>query len=639
MRYYEIGVGVERHWKSAVFTYSSESPLAVYEFVRVPFGKLKKPGIVLREVKKPTFVAKPVMSSFGVAAEKETLDFMRWFKEFYGIQNSQLYGQLLPSFIGNHSDQAQHTDDRGHEKPDNTLSPAQQKAFGAIVKSDTPTILRGITGAGKTRIYIELIKKTIDGGKNVLFLYPEISLTTQLTEEIRKHVPALVFHSNMTNKERSELWHKVAAAEEPTVVAGPRSALFLPHKNLGIVIVDEAHEQSYKQDNDVRYSGLLVAGGLAKAHSAKLLLGSATPPVNETELVLKNGGTIVELTEKAITSDYSRNVHISDLKDADQFKKHPLLSDKLIESMGKNIKANKQTLLFINRRGTAKLLLCEACEWQSECEHCDLPMTYHHDTHQMICHTCGNKAQPMTMCPDCGEKTAIRSLGSKALVEEVKKLFPAATIARFDSDNAKSDSFAERYSEVHSGGVDILIGTQQLAKGLDLPKLKTVAVLQADLSLHFPDYSSNERTFQLLSQVIGRVGRGHGDAEVYVQTYQPNNPVIQQAIDEDWTTFRKNELKERSVHRFPPDYFIAKLLFREKTYEKAQAAAEETAKKIQKSSIEVAVDGPLPSFYGKRGGYYYVQIHLKSKKRSALLSACKLAPAATIQDLDAATLL
>jgi len=243
------------------------------------------------------------------------------------------------------------------------------------------------------------------------------------------------------------------------------------------------------------------------------------------------------------------------------------------------------------------------------------------------------------MCPECGEKTTIHSLGSKALVEEVSKLFPAAKIARFDSDNTKSDSFAERYNEVHSGLVDIVIGTQQLAKGLDLPKLKTVAVLQADLSLHFPDYSSNERTFQLLSQVIGRVGRGHGDAEVYVQTYQPNNPVIQQAIGEDWTKFRENELKERSVHKFPPDYFVAKLLFREKTYDKAQTAADKTASRIRKSTVDVLVDGPLPSFYGKRGGYYYVQIHLKSKKRSALLTACKLAPTTAIKDLDAATLL
>jgi primosomal protein N' (replication factor Y) len=639
MRYYEIGVGVERHWKSAVFTYSSETTLAVHEIVRVPFGKVKKPGIVLREVKKPTFVAKPVMSSFGVAAEKETLDFMRWFKDFYGVQNSELYGQLLPNFIGNHSAKDTSSKEHSDKRPDNTLSTAQQKAFDAIVKSDTPTVLRGITGAGKTRIYIELIKKTVDEGKSVLFLYPEISLTTQLTEEIKKHVPALVFHSNMTNKQRSELWHQVAAAKGPTVVAGPRSALFLPHKNLGIVIVDEAHEQSYKQDNDVRYSGLLVAGGLAKVHGAKLVLGSATPPINETELVLKNGGSIVELTEKAIASDYSRKVHISELKDTDQFKKHPLMSDKLIESMGKNIKSSKQTLLFINRRGTAKLLLCEACEWQFECEACDLPMTYHHDIHRMVCHTCGNKQQPVNMCPECGEKTTIHSLGSKALVEEVSKLFPAAKIARFDSDNTKSDSFAERYNEVHSGLVDIVIGTQQLAKGLDLPKLKTVAVLQADLSLHFPDYSSNERTFQLLSQVIGRVGRGHGDAEVYVQTYQPNNPVIQQAIGEDWTKFRENELKERSVHKFPPDYFVAKLLFREKTYDKAQTAADKTASRIRKSTVDVLVDGPLPSFYGKRGGYYYVQIHLKSKKRSALLTACKLAPTTAIKDLDAATLL
>ena len=174
MRYYEIGVGVERHWKSAVFTYSSDAQLATHEFVRVPFGKSKKPGIVLREVKKPTFAAKPVLHSFGVSATEEALDFMRWFKEFYGIQNSEVYGQLLPNFIGNHASKAVETHKSIQNKPDNTLSTAQMKAFKATVQSDAPTVLRGITGAGKTRIYIELIKKTVDEGKSVLFLYPEI---------------------------------------------------------------------------------------------------------------------------------------------------------------------------------------------------------------------------------------------------------------------------------------------------------------------------------------------------------------------------------------------------------------------------------------------------------------------------------
>jgi primosomal protein N' (replication factor Y) len=639
MQYFEIGVGVERHWKSAVFTYSSTAELSPGDIIQVPFGPKSKTGIVLRKASKPSFATKSVGEQLSVVLSSETQDFMEWFKQFYALEDGELYAQFLPAYLSKPSSKLKPDSVDTLYEPAPELSKAQQKAYEEIKATDKPTVLQGITGAGKTRIYSNLLLESIYNGKNALLLYPEISLTSQLVQELEKYAPVAVFHSQLTTKQRSNLWLQVAASVQPMIIAGPRSALFLPHKHIGVIIVDEAHEGAYKQESDVRYNGLLVAGGLAKAHGTKLVLGSATPPISETELIVKTGGSVVELHEKAIISDHTKGVHIINMKDPDAFKKHPLLADKLLGSITKNIQEKKQTLLFLNRRGTAKLLLCENCDWQSDCDDCDLPMTYHHDLHKMVCHTCNKKSSSLSICPECSHKTSLRSFGSKALVEEVQKLFPQAVIARFDSDTTKQESFNNRYNEVKDGKIDIIIGTQQLAKGLDLPKLKTVGVLQADLSLHFPDYSSNERTFQLISQVLGRVGRGHGDAEIFLQTYQPSNPIIQLAISEDWPAFRALELEQRYLHHFPPALFTAKLIFRHKEYEKAFSEATKVKSSIKTSGSEASIDGPLASFYGKRGGFYYIQLHIRAKKRSDILKICRGLPKSIIKDLDPITLL
>jgi primosomal protein N' (replication factor Y) len=636
MYYFEVGVGVERHWKSAVFTYASDEKLSIGEIVRVPFGTTKRTGLVLTAVPKPAFTTKKIYDRLSVSLSENTQSFIHWFSSFYGITDGEAYAQFLPRYI---TKQKLVHRESSIKSMNNSLNSPQKKALQALRETARPVVLQGITGSGKTRVYTRVITDTLKGGRNALVLYPEISLTSQLVRQLEQITTVFVFHSHLTSKERSTLWLQVANAEQPIIIAGPRSALFLPHTNLGLIVVDEAHEVSYKQESDIRYNGLLVAGGLARSHQARLILGSATPPINETELLLRNGGSVIAMNEKAISSDYVTEMHIIDMKNRLLFKKHPLLSDQLLSSIHYALESNKQSLIFLNRRGTAKLLFCESCSWQFECLSCDLPMTYHHDLHKMICHTCGRKSSVIAACPDCNEETSMRSFGSKALVEEVKKLFPTATIARFDSDNSKDESFNQNYDDVISGKIDILIGTQQLTKGIDLPHLHTVGVLQADLSLHFPDYTSNERTFQLLSQIAGRVGRGHGSGRVFIQTYQPNNPVIQLALKEDWDGFKSTELVERKKHNFPPYIFRSKLIIREKTLQKSTAKAEKVLKSISALQLPIEIDGPLPSFQSKKGGYFYMQIHLSSTKRAHILKACTHVPDWVIKDLDPSTLL
>ncbi len=636
MNYYDVIVGAEKHWDSSAFTYSYDGSLQIGQLVNVPFGKKNKTGIVVALVKKPRFKTRE-LTPHSLIASDETRAFMQWYRQFYAAQPGQVHAQFLPHYLTKKLPKVPKPPTR-EISTSPRLTRAQKDAVNALKNTQKPSVLHGITGSGKTRIYISLLLDTLQNGRSALLLYPEISLTTQLLSEVRKYADVVAFHSQMTNAERSKLWFRIASSRIPIVVMGPRSALFLPYKNLGLIIIDEAHESSYKQENDVRYNGIMAAGGLAKAHEAKLIIGSATPPLAETELILKSGGELVCIHQKAIASDYSTTVAVIDKKNRRAFTHHPLLSDVLISAISEDVSDKKQVLLFINRRGTAKLTLCESCGWQAECPHCELPMTFHHDTHKLVCHTCGAQSPVPALCLQCESPTKLKALGSKAVVEEVARLFPDARIARFDTDTEKGASFAERYDEIHSGGVDILIGTQQIVKGLDLPLLRTVGVIDADLSLHFPDYTSDERTFQLLSQVAGRVGRGHGEGRIFVQTLHPESAVIMHAQTEDWHAFRDKELENRRLHNFSPYIYSVKAIFRSKKYNDAFQKAQAEKERISLSP-DVHVDGPLPSFIAKRGGHFYVQLHAHATSRLALLKALRGVSSDVILDLDPATLL
>lgn len=635
MYYYDVAIGAEKHWDSSVFTYSSEDELSIGQLVNAPFGAKNKTGYVVSKTTKPKFKTR-ALSAHPISISPQTIRFISWFKTFYAAKPGQALLQFLPHYLTRkipsvNSFNTLHTDAKI------TLNTEQKRAKNEIIVHPKPTILHGVTGSGKTRLYTSLILDTLRSGKSALLLYPEISLTPQLLEELERYAPVVAFHSSMTNSERSKAWFRVATVDEPIIIIGPRSSLFLPHHNLGLIIIDEAHESTYKQENDIYYNSLMVAGGLAQAHGSKLLLGSATPPLSETELILRNGGNLVCMHKKAIASYFKTAVTLVDKKDRRQFTKSPLLSDSLLDAISMSLEAGKQSLLFINRRGTAKLTLCEHCGWQAECPDCGLPLTYHHDLHAMLCHTCGKKQRVEALCPVCSQQTCLKALGSKALVEEVSTHFPGVRIGRFDTDSTKEESFTAQYKNIKQGAVDILIGTQQIVKGLDLPLLQTVGVIDADLSLHFPDYSSDERTFQLISQVTGRVGRGHGHGHVVIQTVYPASPIIDMAIKEDWHAFRELELQNRKQHQFPPYIYSVKVIFRDKSYNKAFKRA--TVQKERLLSQNVDVEGPLPSFIGKRGQHFYVQLHAKHRSRTKLLEALRTVDDEVIIDLDPLTFL
>ena len=310
-----------------------------------------------------------------------------------------------------------------------------------------------------------------------------------------------------------------------------------------------------------------------------------------------------------------------DLKNRDNFSRSSYISDALIRSIKDSMSRGEQSLLYLNRRGTARVILCNNCGWQAVCPHCDLPLTYHHDVHSLQCHTCGFHQGTPTACPDCqNTEIVFKVVGTKAIEEEVKKLFPGARVMRFDTDNKTADRFEKHYDAIRSGEVDILVGTQLLAKGLDLPKLTTLGVVIADTSLTFPDYSSEERTYQLLNQVIGRVGRGHSERErIIVQSYDPERAVIRAALSSDWDTFYQTEIDERRLFNFPPFVYVLKLACRMASSRAAELKTEQFMYAIQNLGLPLLVEGPSPSFHARIDGKYEWQLIVKSKQREALL--------------------
>ncbi|MCA9346267.1 primosomal protein N' [Candidatus Saccharibacteria bacterium] len=643
MFYYEIGVGADRHWGNSVFTYSSKNRLAKGSVVRIEFGKQKKNGLVLKQITKPDFNTKDVVFELNSKINEPTLRFIDWFAGFYCADYAQVYSQFIPAYLTKFNIKMSNDNDEiikpRAKEPE--LNKDQLAAIKQLYSTKKSSVLHGITGSGKTRAYIKMILDNFAKGKNCLFLYPEISLTPQIITEISRYVPVFNVHSNLPDSERSKIWHKIANHTGPYVVAGPRSALFLPHDNLGLIIVDEFHESSYKQETGVRYNSILVSAGLSRIHNSKLILGSATPSITETEYVVSGGGNIVCMHNKAIINDQlKKEIAIIDIKNRKNFKKHSILSDTLISKIDLALSKKQQVLLFLNRRGTAKSVTCnsEDCDWKATCNACELPLTYHHDIHKLLCHTCGRSSLMPTVCPKCGKTTLLKTLGGKAIYEDLIKLFPGAKIGRYDSDNDINSSFSKDYDDIVNGKINILIGTQQIIKGLDLPKLSTIGLLNADLSLNFPDFSSDERTFQLLTQAIGRVGRGHSEATIVIQSSQPDSALIRNALDDDWHVFRDNELSSRLKHGFPPKNYYAKLIFRAKSENASFKKATDYLEKL-KTPNNVSLLGPIKSYYQKRGNFYYCQIVIYSKSRNDIVQLVKNMHTEAIIDLDPTSLL
>lgn len=645
MYYFEVAPNQIVRAESDRFTYSYETNLSVGQIVSVPVGKKTMVGVVMRQVAKPSFATKPITEIITDRPLPPALvGVSQWLADYYSSHLSSAIQLILPRGIQkNRRPQPEKSRFVTRKRTNIVFTSEQQLALKTIAEmSPGASILHGVTASGKTAVYIEAAKRTLAAGKSAIILVPEISLTSQLVDEFSHHFEDVVLaHSNQTEAKRHLVWQNVMDSDRPRVIVGPRSALFLPVASVGLIVIDEFHEPSYKQEKTPRYSALRAASVLAKSHGAKLVMGSATPSVSDYFLAQQSDRPIMTMKRPARAATKSR-VSLIDMTKRQHFKRHRFLSDNLLQKLDETFAAGNQALIFHNRRGSASTTLCENCGWQAGCPRCFVPLTLHADAHQLRCHICGFTDKVPTSCPQCHHAGIIhKGIGTKMIESELRKIYPNKTIARFDGDSEPDGSVEKKYKSLYDGDIDLIIGTQVIAKGLDLPKLRTVGVVQADSGLSLPDFSSSERTFQLLAQVIGRVGRSHHETDVIVQSYQPSHQAVVDGLGQDYQHFFDVALAERKHANFPPFCFLLKLTCIYKT----ESAAIKNAKKVAEqlrgvSAPDVQILGPTPAFYERQRDTYRWQLVLKSPQRVHLVDALRHVPTTHWQfELDPPSLL
>ncbi len=623
MRYYRVAVAARQKLPESSLTYSSDKICKTGQVVSVKLRTKTVLGLVLEETSKPEYATKPIENISDIKLPKNTVTYYRELQKLYPHKSGSLLQNFIPSFVS----KVQQEDPVVTKKPIKieSLPSLTADQTTALHKIDTSskTVLQGVTGSGKTRVFMELAVEQLRNGKNVLIVVPEISLTPQLQKvfnEVFGSERVHSIHSSKTTVQRRKVWSRIYNKPKGIITLGTRSSLFLPHSNLGLIVVDEFHDQSIHQTTGSKYNGIVAASLLRGIHSAKILFSSATPPITETHQLTSTGASLVSMQTKAISSDHPINFSFVDISKPESYVKGSrTISKKLHQEITASLADKKQTLLFLNKKGSFGSVECDSCGWSHKCHNCSTNLTYHHDSYMMTCHMCGASSTVCTSCPDCNSSLKTKTPGIKHVEQELISLFPSAKIMRFDTDNKKEDSFHENYEKLISGEVDIFVGTQMITKGLDLPKLRTVGVLKADHLMHIPDYSTTERAFQLLTQVVGRVGRGHTDAEIVLQSWKPSNQIFNLVKSADWQTLYKTELQLRERYSFPPFTFAAKIWSLESNKDKALEKISALMKTIQDLNY-IKVIGPVPSYYEKIQSKYSYQLILFSKSRSSLLN-------------------
>lgn len=639
MFYYYVWVRSNRYHGNEPLTYMSDDRLQQGSIVQVELQKSLVTGVVTGLTSKPRFNTKPIKMAYDLPPiPNHLLKVSQWLQHYYPAPIGILTQQLLPVALPDHIEYEEHNDHvtpRLAQLPPLTI--AQKQALEALAMPGN-YLLHGTTGSGKTRIYIEKAAEAIEHNKSVIILTPEISLTSQLGQNFQsifgKRV--VVVHSQQAPSVRRKAWLSCLCDKTPVIIIGPRSALFSPVQNIGLIVLDEAHESAYKQEQAPQYQTSRVAAYLSNLTHATLILGTATPSITDYFIAEQKHRPIVTLNTLAKSNHQpSNDIVIVDRKNNDLFVRSPYLSTPLIEAIESALSSNLQSLLYLNRRGTARLILCENCAWQALCPHCDLALTYHSDRHELRCHSCNYHTNPMSNCPVCNHSSIIfKTAGTKAIVEEVIRLFPQAKVARFDTDNLKSERFEQQYDDIKLGKINILVGTQLLAKGLDLPLLSTLGILLADTSLYMPDFTAQERTYQLISQVLGRIGRGHTAGKAIIQTYHPDHPILEDAITGNYQNFYKKELESRKQYFFPPYCYLLKISVRRSSSQAAESAAQKFKAEIELSGYKVRVEGPAPCFHERFQKKYQWQLVIKAVDRSELLRIIAQLPANWAYDID-----
>ncbi|UXP31284.1 primosomal protein N' [Reichenbachiella agarivorans] len=510
------------------------------------------------------------------------------------------------------------------------LSDSQQAALMEVIEgfqANKPVLLHGITGSGKTEIYIELIKQALESGGQVLYLLPEIALTTQIVARLHKVFGSSlgVYHSKYSDNERVEIWNQVSEGKV-NLVAGVRSSLFLPFNDLSLIIIDEEHESSFKQYEPApRYHARDSAIWLSQIHQANVLMGTATPSLDSYQNALEGKYHLVELHERFGSGSLPKFTLANILNARKAKRMHGDFTPELLEAIGSALEKKEQVILFQNRRGYSPYLICHDCNHVPRCQSCDVSLTFHMHSNHLICHYCGYKESVPAVCEACGS-TAIRTVGvgTEKIEEDLKILFPEAHVQRMDQDTTRSKyGYQNIIDRFQNGETDILVGTQMLSKGLDFDKVSLVGVFDYDRIVHFPDFRSHERAFQLITQVSGRAGRKNDQGQVVIQTGEPEGGLLQLILRGDYKGFYQQEILERGNFNYPPFYRMIKIILKHKEPQVLQNAAVDYSALLVGELGKRRVLGPQKPVIGRIRNLYIEEIFLKIEKKGVSISKVK----------------
>lgn len=562
---------------------------------------------------------------------KELIEMASWISRYYLCTLGEAIFSMIPSGRRESSAGGFSFEEDKVSKTKNQLSPEQEKAVNDILEiSKNPVkpasqfhYVYGPTGTGKTEVFLQLAEKILEQGKGVIYLVPEISLTGQVAQSIfdRFGNTAAILHSGLTASQRLTQWHRIMH-KEARVVVGARSAIFAPMPDLGLVIIDEEHDGSYKSGNNPRYHARQVSMHRCARLGIPLVMGSATPSV-EAWSGMENGIIYRHTLTKRLAGGTMPHINCINLNN---FNNDGCISKPLEDEINNTLKQKKQTILFLNRRGFTHFFRCNSCGYELICKNCSIPLTYHKVENRLRCHYCGWSINPPQSCPECGSLDIGSSgFGTEFIESETKAKFPNARIIRIDTDAiTKKEELLEKLDEFRKGNYDIMLGTQMVAKGLNFPNLQLVGVIMADAGLHMPDFRAGERTFSLITQVAGRAGRYFPDGKVFVQTYSPGSEPVLFACKNAVEAFYNYELTQRSLMEFPPFSRLLRIVFRSFSKEAAYKTAFEASKILGQMNVKGAeIIGPAECPIERINSNWRYQILLKGKSIIPLQSMAR----------------
>ena len=507
------------------------------------------------------------------------------------------------------------------EKIKFNLNEEQQKVYKEIfnsINTNETFLLYGVTGSGKTNVYMKVIEDVIKNNKTAILLVPEISLTPQIIKRFTSYFSNIaVLHSGLSDGEKYDEWRKINEGKV-NIVIGARSAIFAPLKNIGAIIIDEEHSQTYKQENNPRYNAIDIAKERCKYHNCPLILGSATPSLESFARAKKNVYKLLELKNR-YNNNTMPKVEIIDMNK--EFKKASgYFSNTLIDQIKETLERKEQVILFLNRRGYSSFLTCSSCGYVEKCPNCDISLTYHKSSNMLRCHYCGYATKRKKLCPKCQEEFKDYGIGTEKVEEELKSLIKDAKIIRMDVDTTTTkNAHAKIINSFLEEKYNILVGTQMIAKGLDFPNVTLVGVLNADIGLNFPDFRSSETTFSLLNQVLGRSGRGNKEGKVLIQTFNPEHYAIAYTKNHDYLGFYNEEMKIRKILKYPPYYYICSIKIISKDYNLASKSSYDVVNYLKQNIKNEIILGPSVCNVFKLNNNYRFQIIIKYKDVNNIL--------------------